>query len=691
MATLPIRTMILYKQGIGYFTRQGTVTDTTFALVIPRETTNDVLKSLDIAVSRGGPVLSVDYETPEDKTAVLNTLAVKIADRSSFVDLLTSLRGSQVTLQRDSGEPVVGRVVGVETSLDPGTVVLQAANALQVVPLATIHGLTMHDERATQDISFFLDMSQTDQTRTTLTIRLPAGEHDLSVRYLAPSPTWRVSYRLVRDASGDVRLAAWGLFDNALDEDLDHVQLTFISGRPISFEYELYESRIPPRPHVSDDPTSIENAAGSPMFRDSIATLSHELRSPLTAISGFSELLDREAMGPLSDAQHEAIRTIKSNATHLTTMVGELLKLGRLNDTGSRYDFFTYRAGLLGDLKVSASYFMPVTMGNAEPEFLTYPVATPVSVKRGQSALVPILDATVESEMICVYNEAKMANHPLLVWRVRNTTGVALEQGPVTLTDGDRYLGEGLMRFTGVGDHVELPYALEFGILIKREETRAQRQPWQIVFKAPHKRAEVRWAEVTTHRYTLESHIARSTSIQIERRTPPHRDYVDSPPPISTEQDHARWLVAVPGNATEQLTLQEREIQTEQYDIVALKPELLDQFRQATLLSPEHDRALQQLVTLHEQETVSNAGVRDFHTEREQLLSRQEQIRKNLGALGASDREQTVRDRLLDDLEQSEERRRLIDTTLVELDQRLKTIATQREATIETLFAAESI
>lgn len=56
---------------------------------------------------------------------------------------------------------------------------------------------------------------------------------------------------------------------------------------------------------------------------------------------------------------------------------------------------------------------------------------------------------------------------------------------------------------TMVQEGLELPYALEFGILIKREETREQRQPWQIVFKAPHKRAEVRWADVTTHRYTF--------------------------------------------------------------------------------------------------------------------------------------------------------------------------------------------
>src|SRR5687768_12056468 len=98
MAELPIRSLTLWKQGIGYFVRRGLVEERMVSLVVSRTATNDLLKSLNIVVHAGGQVLSVDYETPEDKNNVLSDLSVKLADRSSLVDLLVSLRGSHVIL-----------------------------------------------------------------------------------------------------------------------------------------------------------------------------------------------------------------------------------------------------------------------------------------------------------------------------------------------------------------------------------------------------------------------------------------------------------------------------------------------------------------------------------------------------------------------------------------------------------------
>src|SRR6185295_13704040 len=103
------------------------------------------------------------------------------------------------------------------------------------------------------------------------TLRLSEGAHDLAVSYLVPSPTWRVSYRLVAEAEaaspaadkkdgaapapkqGKLLLQGWGLFDNRLEEDLEDVQVTLVAGQPISFIYDLAASRIPHRPTVQDE------------------------------------------------------------------------------------------------------------------------------------------------------------------------------------------------------------------------------------------------------------------------------------------------------------------------------------------------------------------------------------------------------------------------------------------------------
>ena len=90
------------------------------------------------------------------------------------------------------------------------------------------------------------------------------------VNYVAPSPTWRVSYRLVAESnsggeSGTALLQGWGLFDNRLEEDLENVRVTLVAGQPISFIYDLYNSRIPERLLVEDEsriaPGPVEFAA----------------------------------------------------------------------------------------------------------------------------------------------------------------------------------------------------------------------------------------------------------------------------------------------------------------------------------------------------------------------------------------------------------------------------------------------
>jgi two-component system NtrC family sensor kinase len=59
-----------------------------------------------------------------------------------------------------------------------------------------------------------------------------------------------------------------------------------------------------------------------------VTTVSHDLRSPLTAILGYVELLSR--VGPLSDQQAEFVRRIQFSVQSITTLITDLLDLGRI-------------------------------------------------------------------------------------------------------------------------------------------------------------------------------------------------------------------------------------------------------------------------------------------------------------------------------------------------------------------------
>jgi two-component system NtrC family sensor kinase len=59
-----------------------------------------------------------------------------------------------------------------------------------------------------------------------------------------------------------------------------------------------------------------------------VATVSHDLRSPLTAILGYVELIGRA--GPVTEQQAEFIRRVKTSVQSITTLISDLLDLGRI-------------------------------------------------------------------------------------------------------------------------------------------------------------------------------------------------------------------------------------------------------------------------------------------------------------------------------------------------------------------------
>ena len=61
---------------------------------------------------------------------------------------------------------------------------------------------------------------------------------------------------------------------------------------------------------------------------DFVHTVSHDLRSPLTSVLGYTELLER--VGPLNEQQQEFLQKLQASVHHITTLVNDLLDLGRL-------------------------------------------------------------------------------------------------------------------------------------------------------------------------------------------------------------------------------------------------------------------------------------------------------------------------------------------------------------------------
>src|SRR2546421_276853 len=95
---LPVREMVLYKHGVGFFRREGEFDGDEITLTFRHDEINDVLKSLAAFDQQGGQVLGIHYQTPMDKAARLADSAIRLSDSGSLLDLLRDLRGRIVTL-----------------------------------------------------------------------------------------------------------------------------------------------------------------------------------------------------------------------------------------------------------------------------------------------------------------------------------------------------------------------------------------------------------------------------------------------------------------------------------------------------------------------------------------------------------------------------------------------------------------
>ena len=61
-----------------------------------------------------------------------------------------------------------------------------------------------------------------------------------------------------------------------------------------------------------------------------LATISHELRTPINAVMGYTQLLAEEIYGPVSALQKAHLRRVRASGTHLLELVEELLSYARI-------------------------------------------------------------------------------------------------------------------------------------------------------------------------------------------------------------------------------------------------------------------------------------------------------------------------------------------------------------------------
>ena len=114
-AKLPVRRVVLYKNGVGYFEHLGSVRGSQDVHVdFTSAQLNDVLKSLTVLDLSGGKISGVDYNSEAPLARRLATLRLTLGENPTMADFLGALRGARPEVSSGSGAAMAGKLLSVE-------------------------------------------------------------------------------------------------------------------------------------------------------------------------------------------------------------------------------------------------------------------------------------------------------------------------------------------------------------------------------------------------------------------------------------------------------------------------------------------------------------------------------------------------------------------------------------------------
>ena len=113
---LPVRKVVLYKNGVGYFEHAGSVTgNQRVAIDFTSPQLNDVLQSLTVLDEGGGRIAGVNYNSTTPLAEQLKSLSLGMSDDPTSTELFQALRGQRVEVTGAAGGPITGRLLSIES------------------------------------------------------------------------------------------------------------------------------------------------------------------------------------------------------------------------------------------------------------------------------------------------------------------------------------------------------------------------------------------------------------------------------------------------------------------------------------------------------------------------------------------------------------------------------------------------
>jgi carboxypeptidase family protein len=726
--SLPIRRVILYSNGVAHVERRGLVSNhAEVSLSFKQSQVDDVLKSmvvLDLGKGRIGAV-SYNSSTPPSSRMAEIPFSISAAtdgnNGGGLAGVLSQLQGARVIV-RTATRTVTGSVLTVEghnSQIDSGKppvtthrlVIASDKGELTAFDLAEVRSVQLADEGSRRDLTEFAHAAASARRRDAKTIVVTSdgsGEREMVVSYTIAAPIWKTTYRVLLDSTGQPFFQGWAIVDNVGDEDWNGIELSLVSGTPVSFIQPIqnpvyrYRPVIPLRDDLNLKPQTYEpgevgSGTGSLTGRitdpngasvpNATITLTNNATNQSFDVTTDSAGIYR------ADSLPPGTYSLNASAPGFKNLVAQNLNVRP--GLRSRFNANLDIGGVSETVTVTASDDNPVTRNVAGLYAVTpgasagrtreslsnlvsrresgvearttasevgdlfeYRIDQPVTVPRDRSALIPILQTRMEGERVSIFNEESPAPRPMSGMLLKNISPLTLEDGSLTVIDGDAYAGEALLERLKPGEERLISFAVDLGTLVNVREEDEDRQPVFLV-RAVNGVVEAHYYDIRKKVYTLVNQTDRPRIVYLEHPRDEDEDWeltaatadaLDTEDTEDTADSAAtadsantdrviktahsyRFRVKLAPHQKVEFPVVERNEQWESYQLSTFTRRELELFIARKYVDNKTKAALEAIISLKDKVVGAEARLQQINKEAAEIAEDQQRLRENIRAL----------------------------------------------------------
>jgi hypothetical protein len=590
-AELPVRQVVLYRNGVGYFERAGEIrAGDTAQLSFRQIEMNDILKSLTVRDASGNAVSAVRYDSAEPLEEKLAAFPfARGADRSSLSSFLHHLQGARLSVRLGT-EQISGLIVlarrpptGDRQTEQEQVILLLDSGEMRTIDLGAVSGLQFAESSIQSRFREYLRIlaaSVSAEKRVVTIDSAATSTRSVVASYLVPAPVWKSSYRMILGSGGETTFEGWAIVDNTSGEDWNGVRLSLVSGRPVSFISNLFEAR------------NMERQTAELPDAGSVNPVVHEAGVAGGVIGGIIGAVPAAPPPPPPPAVKAAPAFYQPK------------------QAASSIDTRTTAAREFADL-------------------FEYSFGRPITIRAGESAMLPFVQQKIGTRKLLIYSDV-FSQHPMSAVELTNTTGKTLDGGPITVFEGSSYAGESLMTTLKNGDKRLVSYAVDLGTRVGTALDSATQDIREVHLRRGV--LSVRWAQRSVQTYTIRNVDPRAKTLLIEYPIRGDRHLIGVKP-VETTATAYRFEVNLAPDAEERFAVTEEHLYDTSVTVSSVTPDQLLAYVKSRELTPagrkvlEHIGALKQTIAALQQQIQSiNGEVRGMEQD-------QERTRQNIRSL----------------------------------------------------------